>query len=105
MLCNIPACGTLAVTLDVVDLFCGKAAVHRATAAQGFTSIRIDRFRIRGITDTGDKHLTEDMSTTDGFHAGIATCAPLEGRRYSRHGSTLFLLRDVERSKQQAKAQ
>ena len=44
--------------LDVVDLFCGKAAIHRATAAQGFTSVPFDKFRIRGITDTGDKHLT-----------------------------------------------
>jgi hypothetical protein len=44
--------------LDVVDLFCGKAAIHRAVAAQGFTSVPFDKFRIRGITDTGDKHIT-----------------------------------------------
>ena len=44
--------------LDVVDLFCGKAAIHRATAAQGSTSVPFDNVRIRGITDTGDKHLT-----------------------------------------------
>ena len=44
--------------LAVVDLFCDKAAIHRAVAAQGFTSVRFDKFRIRDITDTGDKHLT-----------------------------------------------
>jgi hypothetical protein len=44
--------------LDVVDLFCGKAAIHRAVAAQGFTSVPFDKFRIRGITGTGDKNLT-----------------------------------------------
>ena len=44
--------------LDVVDLFCGKAAIHRAAAAQGFTSVPLDKFRIRGNTDTGDNHIT-----------------------------------------------
>ena len=44
--------------LGVVDLFCGKAAIHRAAAAQGFTSVPVDKFRMRGITDTGDKHTT-----------------------------------------------
>ena len=58
MLCKILDCGTLTVTWMLWTSFCGKAAIHRATAAQGFTSVPFDKFRIRGITDTGDKHLT-----------------------------------------------
>jgi hypothetical protein len=48
--------------LDVVDLLWGKVV-----AAQGVTSIPVDRFRMRGITDTGDKNITEYMSTMNGF--------------------------------------
>jgi hypothetical protein len=48
----------IARDLDVVDVFCDKATIHRAVAAQGFTSIPFDKFRIRGVTDAGDKHLT-----------------------------------------------
>ena len=53
--------------LDVVDLFCGRAAIHRAAASQGLASVSFDRSRIPGTTDCGLADETEDMSTLEGF--------------------------------------
>ena len=53
--------------LDVVDLFCGRAAIHRAAASQGLTSVSFDKSRIPGTTDSGLPDETEDMSTLEGF--------------------------------------
>ena len=53
--------------LDVVDLFCGRAAIHRAAASQGLTSVSFDKSRIPGTTDSGLADETEDMSTLEGF--------------------------------------
>jgi len=53
--------------LDVVDIFCGKAAVHRAAASLSFASTAFDKSRNLGITDACQVDHIEDMSTMAGF--------------------------------------
>ena len=52
---------------DVLDLFCGEAAIHRAAVASGLASTAFDKFRVPGITDSRRAADTEDMSIADGF--------------------------------------
>ena len=37
---------------DVLDLFCGEAAIHRAAVVSGFASAAFDKFRVPGVTDS-----------------------------------------------------
>ena len=53
--------------LDVLDLFCGRAAIHCAAASQGLASVSFDKSRIPGTTDSGLADETEAMSTPEGF--------------------------------------
>ena len=52
---------------DVLDLFCGAAAIHRAAVDSGFTSSAFDKFRIPGITDSSRAGCSEDVSSKIGF--------------------------------------
>ena len=75
---------------DVLDLFCGEAAIHRAAVVSGFASAAFDKFRVPGVTDRRR------------LHAGIASGAPFEKGRLAGDGATLLFLRDVERRQLQA---
>lgn len=52
---------------DVLDLFCGAAAIHRAAVDLGLASTAFDKFRIPGITDTSRAGCTEDLTSKSGF--------------------------------------
>ena len=52
---------------DVLDLFCGEAAIHRAAVVSEFASAAFDKFRVPGVTDSRRATDTEAMSSPDGF--------------------------------------
>ena len=52
---------------DVLDLFCGAAAIHRAAVDLGLASTAFDKFRVPGITDTSQAGCTGDVSSKSGF--------------------------------------
>ena len=53
--------------MDVLDLFCGAAAIHRAALDSGLASTAFDKFRVPGITDSSEAGRTEDLSSKNGF--------------------------------------
>ncbi len=53
--------------LDVVDLFCGKGAIHKAATEQNLAAQAFDKFRVPGSTDTTNFECTEDIAVWAGF--------------------------------------
>ena len=53
--------------VDVLDLFCGAAAIHRAAVGSGLASTALDKFRVPGLTDSSQAGSTEDLSSKNGF--------------------------------------
>ena len=58
--------------LDVVELWSGVEAIVSAAKAAGFTAMPFDRFRIRGVTDTDDPNVTENILLEAGFRRALS---------------------------------
>ena len=57
--------------LDVVELFSGVGAVHRAAQSLGLRSAVFDKFRIKGVTDQPGGSESEDMAEEAGFLSAL----------------------------------
>ena len=57
--------------LDVVELFSGVGAVHRAAQSLGLRSAVFDKFRVPGVTDKPSGSGSEDMAEEAGFLSAL----------------------------------
>ncbi len=56
---------------DVLDLFCGAAAIHRAAVGLGLASTAFDKSRVPGVTDAPWAGCSEDLSSENGFKKAL----------------------------------